>query len=167
MTAEELKRLLNLSPLPVEGGYFAEAYRSPEVLSPAALPSRYSGDRNLSTAIYFLLTPDTFSAMHRLKSDEIYHFYLGDPVTMLILHSGGKSEVVTLGQDIEAGQRVQFLVPRQSWQGSRLQSGGMFALMGTTMSPGFDMADFELGDRQTLLAAYPGRRRLIERLTSP
>jgi len=167
MTAEELKRLLNLSPLPVEGGYFAETYRSPEVLPPAALPSRYSGDRNFGTAIYFLLTPDTFSAMHRLKSDEIYHFYLGDPVTMLILHPAGESEVVTLGQDIKAGQRIQFLVPRQSWQGSRLQSGGVFALMGTTMSPGFDMADFELGDRQALLAAYPGRRRLIERLTSP
>jgi predicted cupin superfamily sugar epimerase len=167
MTAEELKRLLNLAPLLVEGGYFAETYRSPEVLPSAALPSRYSGDRNFGTAIYFLLTPDTFSAMHQLKSDELYHFYLGDPVTMLILHPGGKSEVVTLGQDIEAGQRVQFFVPRQSWQGSWLQSGGVFALMGTTMAPGFDMADFELGDRQMLLAAYPGRRRLIERLTSP
>lgn len=167
MTVEELKQLLNLVPLPVEGGYFAETYRSPEGVPQAALPSRYSGDRSFGTAIYFLLTPKTFSALHRLKSDEVYHFYLGDPVTMLLLHPGGESEVITLGQNIEAGQRVQVVVPRGSWQGSFLRAGGAFALMGTTMSPGFNPADFEVGERQALISAYPDRRRLIERLTHP
>lgn len=167
MTVKELKKLLNLSPLPVEGGYFAETYRAPEVASQAALPSRYNGDRAFGTAIYFLLTADTFSALHRLKSDEVYHFYLGHPVTMLLLHPDGKSGVITLGQDVEAGQRVQVVVPRGSWQGSFLRPGGTFALMGTTMAPGFDAADFEIGDRQALIRAYPGRRPLIERLTHP
>lgn len=164
MTVEELEELLNLSPLPVEGGYFAETYRAPEVVPQAALPSRYSGDRVFGTAIYFLLTPHTFSALHRLKSDEVYHFYLGDPVTMLLLHPDGKSEVITLGQDVKAGQQVQVVVPRGSWQGSLLQPEGTFALMGTTMAPGFDPADFEIGDRQALSRTYPDRRPLIERL---
>lgn len=165
MTAEELKKLLDLIPLPVEGGYFAETYRSSESVPQAALPSRYGGDRSLGTAIYFLLTLDTFSALHRLKSDEVYHFYLGDPVMMLLLHPNGGSEVVTLGQDIEAGQRVQIVVSRGIWQGSFLQPGGSFALMGTTMAPGFAPADFELGDRSALISAYPDRQSLIERLT--
>ena len=165
MTAEELKKLLNLSPLPVEGGYFIRTYCALEVVPQEALPSRYGGDRVFGTAIYYLLTPDTFSALHRLKSDEIFHFYLGHPVTMLLLHPGGQSEVVTLGQDIGAGQRVQVVAPRGSWQGSFLQPDGAFALMGTTMSPGFDPADFELGDRQALVRSYPDRRPLIERLT--
>jgi len=167
MTVEELKKLFNLSPLPVEGGHFAETYRAPEVVSQAALPARYSGDRAFGTAIYFLLTLDTFSALHRLRSDEVYHFYLGDAVTMLLLHPDGKSGVITLGQDVKAGQRVQVVVPRESWQGSFLQPGGTFALMGTTMAPGFDAADFEIGDRQALIRAYPGQRPLIERLARP
>lgn len=165
MTVEELKKLLNLVPLPVEGGYFAETYRSLESVPQAALPSRYDGDRSFGTAIYYLLTPDTFSALHRLRTDEVYHFYLGDPVTMLLLQPGGGSEVISLGQDIGAGQRVQVVVPRASWQGSFLQPGGAFALLGTTMAPGFDPADFEIGDRQTLIRAYPDQRPLIERLT--
>lgn len=167
MTVEELKKLLNLSPLPIEGGYFVETYRSPELVLQAALPSRYNGDRAFGTAIYFLLAPDTFSALHRLKSDEVYHFYLGDPVTMLLLHPNGESEVIVLGQDIEAGQRLQTVAPRGSWQGSFLQPGGAFALMGTTMAPGFDPADFAIGDRQALVCTYPDRRSLIERLTHP
>jgi predicted cupin superfamily sugar epimerase len=165
MTEEELKKWLNLSPLPVEGGYFAETYRSSEVVPQTALPPRYDGDRAFGTAIYFLLTPDTFSALHRLKSDEVHHFYLGDPVTMLLLHPDGESEVITLGQDIEAGQRLQVVVSGGIWQGSSLRPGGAFALMGTTMAPGFDLADFEIGDRRALIRAYPDRQSLIERLT--
>ena len=165
MTAQEIIELLKLIPLKIEGGYFAQTYRSPENLPPAALPPRYGGRRPFGTAIYYLLTPDTSSAMHRLKSDEIYHFYLGDPVTILILHPGGKSEVTTLGQKIIAGQRVQVLVPGGCWQGSFLQSGGAFALMGTTMAPGFDWADFEMGKRHELVRVWPEHRGLIERLT--
>lgn len=165
MTAKEIKKLLDLSPLPVEGGYFAETYRSPESLPAAALPSRYQGQRSFGTAIYFLLTPDTFSALHRLKSDEVYHFYLGDPVTMLLLHPDGGSEVLTLGHDLRAGQRLQTVVTRGTWQGSFLRPGGSFALLGTTMAPGFDPEDFELGDRQLLIHTYPDRESFIARLT--
>ena len=167
MTAEELEKLLNLLPLPVEGGLFAETYRTPEGVLQAALPPRYDGDRSFGTAIYYMLIPDDFSALHRLKSHEIYHFYLGDPVTLLLLHPDGESEVITLGQDIRAGQRVQTVVPHGTWQGSFLQPGGAFALMGTTMAPGFDSADFELGDRESLIRTYPDRQSLIERLTHP
>jgi len=167
MTVERLKKLLNLVPLPVEGGLFSETYRSSEKVPQASLPSRYSGDRVFGTAIYYLLTPDTFSALHRLKSDEIYHFYLGGPVTLLLLRPDGESEIITLGQDIGAGQRVQAVVPRGSWQGSFLQPGGAFALLGTTMAPGFDPADFEIGDRRRLISSYPDQQPLIERLTPP
>jgi hypothetical protein len=165
MTAKELKKLLNLKPLQREGGYFTTTYRAAGRVPREALPARYDDDRRLGSAIYYLLTPDTFSALHRLASDEIYHFYLGDPVTLLLLHADGRSETVTLGQDIGAGQRVQFTVPWGCWQGSYLRPGGAFALMGTTMSPGFHEADFELGHRETLSRAYPARRALIERLT--
>lgn len=165
MTAEELKKILNLEPLRCEGGYFTSTYRSSEQISRETLPPRYDSARRFSSAIYYLLTPDTFSALHRLKSDEIYHFYLGDPVTLLLLHADGRSESVVLGQDIKAGQRVQFAVPWECWQGSYLQPGGSFALMGTTVSPAFHDADFELGHRSALVRAYPESRALIERLT--
>jgi predicted cupin superfamily sugar epimerase len=167
MKAEELKKWLNLAPLRGEGGYFAVTYRTPEGVPQAALPPRYNGDRSFGTAIYYMLTPDEFSALHRLKSHEIYHFYLGDAVTLLLLYPGGESEVITLGHGIEAGQRVQVVVPQGTWQGSFLQPGGAFALMGTTMAPGFDPADFELGSRESLMRTYPDRQLLIERLTPP
>ena len=154
-----------MKPLPHEGGYYVETYRCDEKISPTALPARYTGERNLSTAILYLLTPDMFSALHRLRSDEIFHFYLGDPVTMLQLHSNGSSEVITLGQDIFNDQRVQVTVPKNSWQGCFLNEGGKFALMGTTIAPGFEFADFELAQREELLERYPGQRDLILKLT--
>jgi len=129
-----------------------------------SLPGRYKSSRAFSTAIYYLLTPETCSRMHRLRSDEIFHFYLGDPVTMLLLFPDGKSETVTLGQDLSAGQKVQFLVPRLVWQGAFLNAGGRFALLGTTMSPGFDYEDYEAGDRSMLLHVYPDQKEIIERL---
>jgi predicted cupin superfamily sugar epimerase len=165
-TAKQIQELLNLRPLPVEGGYFAETYRSKFTITrQAAIPSGYTGDRALSTAIYFLLTPDTFSAIHRLKGDEVYHFYLGDPVELLLLKPDGASETVLLGQDIASGMHLQHVVPGGTWQGSRLASGGKFALMGTTMSPGFDPADFELGQRRELSARFPNHSVLIAALT--
>src|SRR5207245_2095434 len=107
-------------------------------LPAASLPARYGTDRWAGTAIYYLLTPDTFSALHRLPTDEVYHFYLGDPVEMLQLWPDGSGRVGTLGQDVRAGQLLQVIVPRGVWQGSRLRPGGAFALLGTTMAPGFD-----------------------------
>ena len=112
LTVETLRRILGLVPHPVEGGYFAETYRSADHIPASGLPSRYGAARAASTAIYYLLTPDTFSAMHRLASDEIFHFYLGDPVEMLQLHPDGSHHVVLIGPDLEAGQRPQVIVPR-------------------------------------------------------
>lgn len=165
MTAEQIIKFFGMKPLPGEGGFYVETYRCPEKISQAELPARYARDRSFSTAILYLLTPDTFSALHRVRSDEIFHFYLGDPVTMLQLHSDGASEVITLGHDVLSGQRVQVAVPRDSWQGCFLNKDGRFALMGTTVAPGFETADFEPARRQDLLERYPGQRDLIIQLT--
>ncbi|HMB91137.1 MAG TPA: cupin domain-containing protein, partial [Rhodothermales bacterium] len=127
MTADDLKALLNLQPLPEEGGFYAETYRAAFSLAPDTLPSAFAAERSLATAIYYLLTPDTFSALHRLPGDEIYHFYLGDPVELLQLHPNSKGEVITLGQDLQQGMRLQHVVPGGVWQGSRLAEGGAWA----------------------------------------
>jgi uncharacterized protein len=119
----------------------------------------------MATAIYYLLTPDNFSTLHRLRGDEIFHFYLGDPVEMLELRADGVGGTVILGQDIEAGEQLQHVVPAGVWQGARLIAGGKFALLGTTVSPGFDYADYETGRREELTAQYAGFRDKIEALT--
>lgn len=163
LDAETLKRILNLAPHPEEGGFFRETYRSRGEIPAAALPPAYDGARSLGTAIYYPLTPETFSALHRLPGDEIFHFYLGDPVEMLLLRPDGGGEVITLGQDLAAGMRPQCVVPGGCWQGSRLREGGRFALLGTTMAPGFDFADYQ-GATAELEAAYPAFRPRIQRL---
>ncbi|TKJ29791.1 MAG: hypothetical protein CEE40_07430 [Chloroflexi bacterium B3_Chlor] len=165
ISAEEIIERLGMQPHPEEGGYFAETYKSEELISKLGLPERYPSERAFGTAIFYLLTPDTFSALHRLASDEIFHFYLGDPVTMLQLHPHGSSKVVTLGQDILKGQELQVVVPRGTWQGSFLNEGGEFALLGCTVAPGFEYEDYEAGDREALLEQYPDLSELIIRLT--
>ena len=165
LTAEQLRDLLKMKPLPIEGGYFAETYRSQGMVNGAALPAGYRGERAISTAIYYMLTPNTFSALHRLRGDEIYHFYLGDPVEMLQLKAGGTGEAVLLGQDISAGMHLQHVVPGGTWQGARLAPGGKLALMGTTMAPGFDLQDYETGNRAELVAQYSQYSALITWLT--
>ena len=166
LTADEVKRLLSLRPLPEEGGFYAETYRS-EAIPAEALPAGPSGPRSFGTAIYYLLTRESFSALHRLRFDEVFHFYLGDPVEQLHLRPDGGGRRVVLGQDLAAGMRPQVVVPRGVWQGARLLPGGRqgYALLGTTMAPGFDFADFERGDREGLIAAYPAFRYLIVELT--
>lgn len=164
-TVEALCALLGLVPHPIEGGFFAETYRSGDLLPGDALPARYRGPRAAATAIYYLLTPETFSAMHRLGSDEIFHFYLGDPVEMLQLAPDGSHRVVMIGPDLEAGQRPQVVVPRGVWQGARLRPGGRLALLGTTVAPGFDYADYETGARAALLASHAAARDLVTALT--
>lgn len=161
--AERLKQLLGLKPLPIEGGYYVESYRSAEVFESG---SAGRGSRPLSTAIFYLLTPDTCSRLHRLASDEIYHFYLGDPVELLQLLPDGTGRVVTLGPNILKGMHLQAVVPRGTWQGSRLRRGGRYALMGTTMAPGFDAADCEFSDRRRLCELFPNWNSQITRLTS-
>lgn len=161
LTIEQIKKLLKLEPLPNEGGFYAETYRSAITLPQKSLPAGYGGDRTLATAIYFLLTADSFSAMHRLRGDETYHFYLGDPVEMLQLNPDGTGEAILIGPKIESGMRLQHTIRGGSWQGSRVAPGGKFALLGTTMAPGFDAADFELGRREKLSALYPPYAALI------
>jgi predicted cupin superfamily sugar epimerase len=163
-TAEELIAALRLQPLPLEGGYYRETYRSSDQLPAAALLPCYRTDKAASTAIYYLLTPHTFSALHRLPSDEIFHFYLGSPVQMLQLLPDGQGRVVTLGPEVLAGQSPQVIVPRGVWQGSFLLPGGAYALLGTTMAPGFDFTDYEAGNSERLIQAYPAYADLIRRL---
>ncbi|MHC4622995.1 MAG: cupin domain-containing protein [Planctomycetota bacterium] len=165
MTAEQVIELLGMKPLPEEGGYYVETYRCKEKLTDPPLPAGRAGQRSLCTAILYLLTPDTFSALHRLKSDEVFHFHLGNPVTMLQLHPNKSSEVITLGPDILNGQRVQVTVPGNSWQGCFLNESGEFALMGCTVSPGFALEDFELARLNDIVGQYPDQKDLIVRLT--
>ena len=165
ISPSQIKTLFDLKPLAHEGGYFTEGYRSAETISLEALPERYSGPRSFSTAIYYLLTPETFSAMHRLRTDEVYHFYLGDPVEMVQLGPDGSTKILTLGQDIFNGMVVQTVVSKAVWQGSRLVPGGRFALLGTTMAPGFDPDDYEHGRRKYLIKSYPEAHDLIVALT--
>jgi len=162
---DQIIALFNLKPHPEEGGYFVETYRSSEILPAEALSSRYEGARCFGTAIYYLLTPETFSAMHRLRSDEIFHFYLGDPVEMLQLLPDGSGKVTTMGSDILHGMQPQVAVPRGVWQGARLLKDGKFALLGTTVSPGFEFTDYESGRRSELIRSYPRFRDLIVALT--
>jgi uncharacterized protein len=165
MTAEEIKRRLGLEPHPREGGYFVQTWKSEEEIPSIALPSRYSGPRAAGTAIYYLLEPSTFSEMHRLISDEVFHFYLGDPVEMLQLWPDGTSRVAVLGTDLAAGMVPQLVVPKGVWQGSRLMRGGEVALLGCTVSPGFDYDDYETGARGDLVKEFPTQAKMIEALT--
>ena len=164
-TAEELIEYLGLEPHPAEGGYFRETYRTGPRLPPEVSGGVWSAERDLTTAIYYLLTSDTRSVMHRLASDEIYHFYMGDPVTMLLLSTDGSSETLTLGTDVLAGEHVQVVVDRGVWQGLILRPGGAYALLGTTVAPGFEYDDYEEGGRAYLAARYPKHTELITKLT--
>ena len=165
VTSEELIERLGLKPHR-EGGFFAETWRSPERLAVNALPPRYSGARPLSTAIYYLITPESFPRLHRLRSDELFHFYLGDPVGFLLLPPKGRGFTAVVGPDVLCGHSLQLVVRRGTWQGARLLPGGKFALLGTTMAPGFDFDDLEEGRRAELVKAFPDFKKDIEELSS-
>lgn len=166
MTANEIKKMLKLAPHPREGGWYVRTYQSDEELSPLSFADkRYAGPRQTGTAIYYLLEPDTFSEMHRLKSDEIFHFYAGDRVEMLQLGPDGNGQVLAIGNALGCGDRPQVTVPRGIWQGSRLQPGGLWALLGCTVSPGFEFDDYEAGSREVLIAGWPQFSDLIRVLT--
>jgi predicted cupin superfamily sugar epimerase len=165
LTADKIITLFHLKLHPEEGGCFVETYRSPETISEKALPKRYKGVRSFGSAIYYLLTPETFSAIHRLQSDEIFHFYLGDPVEMIQLFPDGSGRVTILGSDILNGMQLQVVVPRGVWQGAKLLKNGRYGLIGTTVSPGFEFADYESGHRDELVKSYPRYREWIIALT--
>jgi uncharacterized protein len=169
LTADELKTLLHLEPHPREGGWFRQTWRAEEHLPASALPARSAAGRDAGraagTAIYYLLEPGTFSEMHRLASDEVFHFYLGDPVEMLQLFPDGAGRTLILGSDLAAGHLVQAVVPQGVWQGSRLLPGGKLALLGCTVSPGFEYADYESGSRAALTQRWPEWAEKIRGLT--
>jgi len=165
LTAERIKAILNLKPLTIEGGYFSETYRADQVIPAEWRGGEYDGARRVCTAIYYLLAPGEFSEMHRVKSDEIFHFYLGDPVEMVQLWPDGATRRVLIGTDLAAGMQPQVIVPRGVWQGCRLVAGGKVALLGCTVSPGFEYADYESGKREELVRGWPEEREGIEGLT--
>jgi hypothetical protein len=159
---------LGMQRIPHEGAWFAPTYRSAETVAGEAA-SPVTGEHRVCSAIYGVVTREDFSALHRLASDELWHFYGGDPLEMLLLHPDGRGESVVLGPDILAGQRPQFLVPRGVWQGTRPTGTGpeAYAFIGTTVAPGFEYSDYEPGDRAGLQARYPAWADAIGRLTRP
>jgi predicted cupin superfamily sugar epimerase len=159
MTSSEIKALLDLQLHPKEGGHFRRTYISPGTVE------LERGIRPQGTAIYYLLEPGTFSEMHVLDSDEIFHFYLGDPAEMLQLWPDGRTARVTLGPDLQKGQQVQLVVPAGVWQGTRLIGDGKVALLGCTVTPGFDFADYRAGSYQELAAKWPAEAERIRELT--
>ncbi len=147
-----------------EGGYFKEVYRSSENIKQDALPDRFSGSRAFSTSIYFLLGNNDFSAFHRIKSDELWHFYAGGPLDVYMIHPDGKGEIVTLGNNPDEGECFQFAVPAGSWFASKPKSDTEYALVGCTVAPGFDFEDFEMAKKEQLLQEYPQHKEWVERL---
>jgi uncharacterized protein len=166
-TAAALIEHFNMARIPQEGPWFVLTYNSADVLARGALPGRYDSPRAAGSAIIALVTKTDFSAMHRLKTDEMWHYYGGDPLEMLILHPNGNGEVVVLGSDVLAGQKLQYVVPRGSWQGARPRGKGRdsYAIFGDTLAPAFEYSDFEMGYRDELQKAYPHQAALIEQLT--
>lgn len=155
LTAIEVVRLLDLKPLQTQGGMAKLTYAGKAM----------EGGKATSTAIYYLLSKDAFSHMHRLPTDEVFHFYLGSKVELLELFPDGRHRITILGTDISAGEKPQHVVPAGVWQGARLVAGGDFALLGKTISPGFIDSDYEQGNGTLLANQYPKVRDLINKLT--
>lgn len=162
-SAKDYIRLLNLQAHP-EGGYYRETYRDQNSY-PLQDINGINGERNFSTAIYFLVEKENFSALHRIKSDEVWHFYAGDALEVIEIDERGELRFTKVGHHLEKGEVFQYVVKAGNWFGSRLAEGGNFALVGCTVSPGFDFADFEMAEREKLLAAFPQYTNTILALT--
>lgn len=164
-TAQYWISQLSLIPHP-EGGYYKETYHSKELISDQELSVSYQGKRMLSSSIYFLLPSDEVSHFHRLKSDELWYFHAGSPLTVHIIYENGEYEGIKLGLNIEEGELPQVLVPKNSIFGSTVNSKNSYSLVGCMVSPGFDFIDFELFNRIDLIKKYPEYKDIIQRLTS-
>lgn len=164
MRAAYLVKVLDLQPHP-EGGFYREVYRSADRIAASALGSGFGGDRNFSTSIYFLLEKENFSAFHRIKSDETWHFYEGDTLEVLEIDAKGHVQITNLGNNIETGDVYQYTVKANTWFGSRVKAGGQYSLVGCTVAPGFDFRDFEMASRAELLREFPTLRSTIEAMT--
>lgn len=163
-TQEQWIEELDLQPHP-EGGWFREVYRASESIPHTALPERFTGERSFATSIYYLLGPGDFSALHRIRQDEIWHFYDGSPLVVEVIHPDGAAEQLNLGRDVTAGELPMGVVPAGSWFGARVATDDGYSLVGCTVAPGFDFEDFEMPPRDELLDKYPQHHELIERLT--
>lgn len=158
-TAKQYVESLDLEPHP-EGGYYKETYRSEvEISAPG-----FDGLRNISTGIYYLLEKGSFSAFHRIKSDEMWHFYDGACLSVYMIDEKGEMDILRLGRNIDKGETLQAVVPAGRWFASRVEVAG-FALVGCTVSPGFDFKDFEMASREELMDAYPAHAEIIKSLT--
>ncbi len=164
LSAQQLVNELGLLPHP-EGGYYKETYRSEAQIALNALPSGFKGDRSISTAIYFLIEKQNFSALHKIKSDETWHFYSGDALEVIELNDLGELKKTVVGSDLSNGELFQYTVKANVWFGSRVKSGGEFSLVGCTVAPGFDFEDFEMASREKLSLQFPHHKRIIEELT--
>lgn len=154
---------LQLSPHP-EGGFYRETYRSAETLSIEGLPKRFPGERNISTAIYFLLRSQDRSRFHRIKSDELWHFYAGGSLSIYVLKDEDLS-IYRLGDQPDKGQSLQIIIPANCWFGAKVDESNSYTLAGCTVAPGFDFQDFEFADRSLLVKEFPMHQRIIEMLT--
>jgi uncharacterized protein len=163
-SASQLISALSLQPHP-EGGWFRETYRSGEVIPAQGLPDRYAGPRAFSTAIYFLLTSESFSAFHRLRSDELWHFYRGSALIVHVITPQGEYAPLRLGPEAGQGDRCQVVVPHGCWFAATVAAAEAYSLVGCTVAPGFDFADFEIARREELLARFPQHWELIRHLT--
>ena len=149
-----------------EGGYYSETYRANEKVPVNALPARFAGDRSFSTGIYFLLETHNFSAFHRIKSDEMWHFYAGEALEIFVIDEEKREmQVIRLGDDPEKGETFQAVVPAGAWFASRPAQGSAYALVGCTVAPGFDFADFEMAERRALQMQFPEFGQIIQELT--
>lgn len=164
MQIEELINHYHLLHHP-EGGFYRQTYIAEESISQAALPTRFNGDRPFSTAIYFLLPHGSFSAFHRIKSDEVWHFYEGCSLNIHVIRPNGVYNLLKLGRNPQKGESYQLVVPANAWFASEpVGAPGSFALVGCTVAPGFDFADFELAEARILVEQFPDHAQLIRRL---
>ncbi len=147
-----------------EGGYFREAYRSEEIIKKGSLPQRFSGDRSFSSSIYFLLKEDEYSGFHRIRSDETWHFYKGNPVEIYIIQDEGGIDCLVLGDEIEKGQQFQLTVKYGQWFAAKPINSKGFSLIGCTVAPGFHFEDFELATEEELIRQYPDHSEIIKKL---
>jgi predicted cupin superfamily sugar epimerase len=159
---QRLIEMFSMQVMEPEGGYFAETYRSSESIARSHLPARFKGDRAFSTAIYYLLPKGVKSRLHRLAADEVWHFYLGGSLTLVILHPDGKLEKITMGPHVLKGEKVQQLVPAGCWFGAYPDPGAEYSFIGCTVAPGFEFQDFELADTRELAKRFPGAHEAIE-----